>query len=94
MKTFKRYSAAKKAANGEPILRVGRGLYIVGITKDEGYLTEIALISGDGSITASVTARHLDRLGNANHAVAGTTCNHPSRPRIWEPVKSTLEIKS
>ena len=69
LKVFKRYSAARKAAASEPIIKVG-DLFIVGVTEANGYLTEISLISGSGTITGSVTARHLDRLGNANHAIA------------------------
>lgn len=79
MQTFKRFSTAKKAAKGQPILVVG-DIFIVGVTKEEGFLTEISILNGEGSVTGTVTARHLDRLGNANHAIA-TKAYHT---KIWE----------
>lgn len=81
MKAYKRYSAARKAANGEPIVAIG-DLYVVGITKADGYLTEIKLIDGGGRICGNVTARHLDRLGNANHAKPGDVRDR-GEYRIW-----------
>jgi len=83
MKVYKRYSAAKKAANGEPIIRVG-DVYLVGVTKNAGHCTEIAIMSGEGRITGTVTARNLDRLGNANWAVADPAHLSVSGVRIWE----------
>lgn len=68
MKTFKRYSAAQKEANGQPIIRIG-DVFVVGVKIETGHCVEISIIDGvSGQITGSVTARHLDRLGNANHA--------------------------
>lgn len=64
MKSFKRLSTAQKHSGGNPIVRVGN-LYMVG---DIQPLTEIALLSPDGYYAGHVTAHHLDRLGNANHA--------------------------
>lgn len=64
LKTYKRYGAAIKAAQGQPIVRVGN-LYIVGVDS----ITEVALICPKGGVAGNVTLRHLDRLGNANHAV-------------------------
>ena len=81
MKAFKRLSAALKASNGNPILRVG-DLYIVG---DINELTSIDLMEtnpekGSATYSACVTCGHLDRLGNANWATAGKTNNK----RIWK----------
>jgi hypothetical protein len=64
LRTFKTFAAAKKAAAGRPIIRVGM-LYLVG---NIGPVTEIALLAPDGLIVGHVTARHLLRLGNANWA--------------------------
>lgn len=72
MKAFKSYNRAKKAANGQPVLRVG-DLFIVGATRENSAVEEICLINVNGAITGSVTFRHLDRLGNANHAEAKRT---------------------
>lgn len=69
LKVFKRYSTAKEHAAGRPIVRVGSGsssIYIVGMHE----IDEVAIIAADGSITGNVTMKHLDRLGNANHATA------------------------
>lgn len=81
MKTFKRFSAALKASNGNPIIRVG-DLYIVG---DINELTSIDLMEtnpekGSASYSAHVTCGHLDRLGNANCATPRETNNK----RIWK----------
>ena len=65
MKAFKRHSAAVKAANGRPIIRVG-DLHIVG---DITSTTEISVQLHDGPVVGFVNAGHLERLGNANHAV-------------------------
>lgn len=86
LKVYRRFSTARKVAKGEPILRIGHQLYVVGITKADGFLTEIDLINGDGSVTGSVTARHLDRLGNANHAVA----KRPYYKKIWQTESSGI----
>ena len=71
MKVYKRYAEALKAAKGQPILRVqtGRGsLHIVGIAA----LTEISIINtaDGGCLSGYISAHHLDRLGNGNHATA------------------------
>jgi hypothetical protein len=76
MKTFKRASAAKAAANGLPIIRIGLGKKSVWIVTDEPDLvgvglTEVSVIAPDGCVTGFVTLRHLDRLGNANWASCG-----------------------
>lgn len=77
MKTFRRYSAAKKAANGLPIIRFGSGkneIYLVseGIDLVGLKISEISLIAPDGYITGHITLSHLDRLGNGNHAFEKT----------------------
>lgn len=66
MKTFKTYGRAVKASNGQPIIRIGWHLYVVGIRS----LDEVSLIASDNRITGHVTMAHLDRLGNANWAIA------------------------
>lgn len=68
VRTHKKLSTARKYSKGEPILRVGRsdGLYITGM----GELDEVSIVRPDGAITGNVILKHLDRLGNANHAVA------------------------
>jgi len=89
MKAFKRFSAAKQAANGQPIIRIG-DTYLVGVTIDGGYMTEISLIAPDGHISGNVTVRHLDRLGNANHATASDRYNNVGNWRIWPDQKSLI----
>ena len=78
MKAFKRFSAAKAAALGNPILRIG-DLFLVGISTVDKYGVSIDLIDAKGTITGSITARHLDRIGNGNHA----TAVRPYASRIW-----------
>jgi hypothetical protein len=73
MKTYRRYSDAKKAANGAPILEIiedNAKLFVVFSEGANPKTTMISLIREDGMYTGCVTARHLDRLGNANHAQA------------------------
>jgi hypothetical protein len=73
MKVFKRFSAAIKAANGKPFIQVGgpkgKRLYIVG--PDD--LHEVSLMAtnkrGNIEYAGHVTLGHLNRLGNANHAM-------------------------
>jgi hypothetical protein len=82
VKTFKKPGAALRAAGDRPYLRIalagGEDLYVVG---DFESFSSIELISGPiapvGSQTSptrivagQVTIRHLERLGNANHAVS------------------------
>jgi hypothetical protein len=66
MKAYKRFSAAKTAAQGTPILRVSNELFIVGINSADS----VSLISPTGQITGHVTLGHLDRLSNANWATS------------------------
>lgn len=56
--------ATEACLPGQPILRVGMEMYIVGADK----LTQVEVIGPDGSITGQVGLGHLDRLGNANGA--------------------------
>lgn len=73
MKTFRKFSTAKAAADGQPIIRISNGgdhLYVV-MDGDDNIgvrLTEVGVISPTGYITGHVSLGHLDRLGNANHA--------------------------
>lgn len=81
MKSFKRYTTALKHANGGPVIRVHKGreaVYIVGIDS----LTSIDLIAGEsdsnytGRIRGTITACHLERLNNANHATPARAYEH------------------
>ena len=60
MKTFKKFSSAKKAAKGGQVLRVG-ALYITGIDS----ITSIDLIEADGQVSGTISARYLS-CGNYN----------------------------
>lgn len=48
-------------------------LYVVGC--DDMGMTEVCVISPNGSIAGHVLMKHLNRLGNANHATG-----HPNWP--------------
>lgn len=68
-KTYKSYAAAVRANKANPgsiLVKVG-DVYVVGKFHST---TELAVISDTGTITGHVTLRHLERLGNANHATA------------------------
>lgn len=65
MRCHNRICAALKAAKGNPILSIGGQLYITGVND----FTEIAIL-WDREEYGRVTLLHLNRLGNANHAVA------------------------
>lgn len=67
MKIHKRYSTAMRDAAGTPMLRVGRADAVYVTDVDD--LTEVSIIDAHGHITGFVILKHLDRLGNANHAV-------------------------
>jgi hypothetical protein len=66
MKLYSRYFAARKAAAGRPILRIGQS-YLVGDFEPH---TQVEVIVPDGTISGQVGLAHLERLGNANHATA------------------------
>lgn len=70
-RTFKRLEAARRVSGGRPILRVGR-LYLAPVDGDmlDVGLESVELISPTGEINGQVSLRHLNRLGNANHAIA------------------------
>lgn len=72
MKAYKRYSSAKKAANGGVVLSIhGRdgSLHIAGLSG----LDEVMLSTPDStSYAGEITLLHLNRLGNANHAAAAS----------------------
>lgn len=65
--SYRRYAAAKRAAAGRPIVRVA-GIYLVADFAD---IDQIEVIQYDGHISGHVTLSHLQRLGNANHAIKG-----------------------
>ncbi len=67
-KSFKKLSTAKAFAKGGPVLRVG-DLYVSSDDAVPSY-TSVDLIATDGHISGTVTIRHLERLGNANWAIA------------------------
>ena len=86
IKAYKRYGIAKENSNGQPILRVGTGagtLYITGLDS----IDEICILANDGkgSITGNITMKHLDRLGNGNHATAKDGKNY-SHGRAYHEV--------
>lgn len=76
--TFRRFSAAKRAAQGRDIIRFA-DLYIV---PGDGYLDAVDSIdvmtvipegraaAGGYEVSGHVTPRHLKRLGNANWAAS------------------------
>ena len=71
LKVYRRLSTAEAHANGLPIIEIEGGLYIVGFEDLlDAQLTEIRLIAGDGGYAGCITLNHLNRLGNANHALA------------------------
>lgn len=82
-KVYTSYRAAYKAAGGRPILQVSYRAYVVGNFSDLG-LDEIVIhhprADGGSDRVGEVTLRHLDRLGNANHAT-------PSKDPMWAPRK-------
>lgn len=99
MKVFKTLRAASAYAAGKPIIRVGN-LYLAGAIDE---LTEIALIAPiraldfhSGGIAATVTAGHLNRLGNANHATAGRIMHYDAFPNCGTSFrrKSSQELGS
>lgn len=63
MKAYKKFSTAKKRSGGRPIIKVG-DFYIVGA----GSSTQIAVLDPHGLYCGHVSAKKLDRLGNANWA--------------------------
>lgn len=71
-KTFKSFSAARKFANGKPIVHVGN-IYLAPEGDDPVSLrlTEVSIIAANGNYCGLVTLSHLNRLGNANHAAGG-----------------------
>lgn len=83
MKTFKRYSAALKHADGKPVLRLAHNLYIVGLDDHQS----IELLDAKGHIVGQVTLRHLQRLGNANWADA----NKNFKPQPWYTTEAARE---
>src|SRR5262245_35893275 len=78
MKAFRTYAAAKVHAKGLPILAIGshgKHLYVafdhcqdmLDVSEEE-----VTLIRPDGQFCGHLSMRHLDRLGDANTARAGT----------------------
>jgi hypothetical protein len=75
-KSFKTLRNAREYAGQGPIVQVGN-LYLAAPAGDllGAGLTEVSLIGPRGHVTGSVTLRHLERLGNANHAEAKRAFN-------------------
>jgi hypothetical protein len=73
MKTHKRFKTAKNhCLEGKQIIKVGN-LYLTGADD----LTEIAILNDKGQYRGNVIVKHLQRLGNANWAVAGDSSGNP-----------------
>ena len=83
MKTFKTYTGARIASNGEPIISIhtgGKMVYITGIAAH----SEICLLdSVQGHATAYISANKLDRLGDANYSTRNVQLE-ASRPRAFK----------
>jgi hypothetical protein len=80
MKAFKTFHTALKHANGGPVLRVG-DLYLAEPVTDLicfGLLS-IDLIGPKGHVTATITTRSLERLGNGNYAEPKRACGGPAK---------------
>lgn len=82
VQSFKKMSSARKsvAVVGGPIVRIGTKagqLHLTGL--DLSGLDSIELINAEGVVTATITLRQLDRLGNANHAAADPKWQIPAR---------------
>jgi hypothetical protein len=95
IKNYKRYSAARKAANGRPVVKIGsiKAIYcVIDGTEDATKLIEVTLISGKGMITGHVTLEHLDRLGNANHAQPGGPIPYTAFPPVGGSIKELNAI--
>jgi hypothetical protein len=81
VKMFKRLSAAMKAAQGRPFVKIA-GTYIVIDTDLVGIkITDVSLLvpsqRGDtAGYAGQITMGHLNRLGNANYAEATKPMNH------------------
>jgi hypothetical protein len=104
IKTYKRYSAARKAANGRPVVKIGsiKAIYcVIDGTEEATKLIEVAIVSGKGMITGHVTLElitghvtleHLDRLGNANHAQPGGLIPYTAFPPLGGSIKELNAI--
>lgn len=91
-KNFRVYvdrSAAVKAAaaSGGTMIEISNSVYLVGEFSRLG-LDEIRLVhvlpDGDLLSGGEITLRHLDRLGNANHASASPNPMWKKKQRFWE----------
>jgi len=82
-KVYTSYRAAYAAAAGRVILQVSSRAYVVGDFDNLG-LDQIVIHhpreDGGSDRGGEVTLRHLDRLGNANHALT-------SKDPMWAPKK-------
>lgn len=73
MKAHKKFSTAKKHCEpGKQIVKVGN-LYLTGADD----LTEIVVLTFKGQYDGNVIVKHLQRLGNANWAIAGDSRGNP-----------------
>lgn len=73
LKITKRFPQTPAGSAPQAVIRISVGretIYITGFNSDHRTaMAEVALIAADGGITGHVSMRHLDRLGNANHAI-------------------------
>ena len=86
LKIYSSYTRAVEAHPGKIILQVGRRAFLVGDFDDLG-LDEITLHTQDPEgkwhMGGHITLRHLDRLGNGNHAHATTSGPSTILRRHW-----------
>ena len=86
LKIYSSYTLAVDAHPGKIILQVGRRAFLVGDFDDLG-LDEITLHTQDPAgkwhMGGHITLRHLDRLGNGNHATAVPSGPSTSLRRHW-----------
>ncbi len=85
-KAFKKLSTAREFAKGGPVVRFG-DLYLATDATDQVLvaLTSINIIVPNGNVSATVTLRHLERLGNANHAEANPKWSFNSGMKAFTP---------
>lgn len=77
MKAFRTYKAAKEAAKGLPVLEIESGSEKLFIAFDNAAdplavsEARVTLVNTEGFYCGNVNLRHLDRLGDADHARPG-----------------------
>ena len=92
MKVFKTLKSAMNAAAGHPVVRVGGSKKIYIVVEDDLVgigLCEVEVISSSGVITGQVSLRHLDRLGNANRAIAASSTAAGVQTSFFNKIEKT-----